>query len=487
MGMQRPEYNILREGARETPFTAGSGAQNIRRGGTTAMVADAGTGMRQMLDTTIQHGGPGGRIAATEIDDRVFSASRRIANALDDTFGKPGESSSRALVVYGDKTNPLDLIYKRAYSTPIDYTSPQGRTIERLINERVPRSAIRAANELMRVEGAPRSAQILLREDGSFTRLPDVRQVDYITRGLNEVADAANGQGKLGGTTQIGRAYGNLSRDLRSNLKEAVPDYKAALNSAAGLIREGKAREFGEVVLSPRTTRSDVLDMVSGMGDAELRKVGEGLRMQIDDAIANVKAAFTDPNLDAREAAQALKILSSRASREKISSIVGDARANRLFQELDQATSAFELKAGVAENSKTAMRLMANDAIKQQTEGGVMNRLRNLEGFGGVSGAAKEVGRIAMGRSTAAKQQIEDRVYTAMAERLTGLRGEAAVRFLEALQALNQSPPLASTANAGANLASALRPVVPGAAAQVRALTQPESRDEKLARLIGSR
>ena len=100
----------------------------------------------------------------------------------------------------------------------------------------------------MRTEGA-KSKQIkaTILKDGTvkFDVLPDVRQVDYITRGLNQVADIQAGKGALGGTTQLGRSYGNLSRELRGLTKELVPEYATALKLAADPIQARKALQTG--------------------------------------------------------------------------------------------------------------------------------------------------------------------------------------------------------------------------------------------------
>jgi len=433
IGMKGADYRVLNRVMQADDSFTGPGGQRLAQAGGDAMLADAGPNARALLDTAIQRSGPAGTIARDAIEGRAAAAGRRVTSVLDDAFGKPGHSSSRSLIVYGDKTNPLDLIYKRAYAKPIDYTSESGRRIENMIMDRVPKEAIEAANRLMRVEGAPKSAQILasVADDGSvsFRRMPDVRQIDYITRGLNEVADQADGMGKMGGTTQTGRAYGNLSRELRTALKEQVPEYKRALDTAAGMIREGKAKEFGAVLLNARTTRADVADMVSDMGEAELRKVGEGMRMQVDETLANVKRAMTDNNTDAREAIQAIKNLSSRANREKIAAILPPEKMQRMFDEIDRAAMAFDLRAAVAQNSKTYARSAMDDAVGAQINEGPINALRSGEPVN----AGKRAIQTLLGRSPADKERIADQTYSSLVESLTGPRGHDAFRVLQGM------------------------------------------------------
>ena len=443
VGMPRAAYDVIIRAADADGSLYGPGAQRIQAAGRDAMLADAGPNTLGLLDTAVQKSGPAATTARAAIDDRVDNASAAVTGALDDALGKPGVSSSRSLIVYGDKTNPLDLIYKRAYAKPIDYASDAGRNIEQLVTTRVPGSAIKAANELMRVEGKA-SQQILadIADDGTvtFREMPDVRQIDYITRGLREVADQADGKGKMGGTTQTGRAYANLSREIRNSLKEAVPEYKAALNTAAGMIREGNAKDFGGIVLSARTTRDDVVEMMSDMGDAERRKVAEGLRMQIDDALANVKRAMTDSNMEAREAVKALRELSSRAAREKVETIIGPEASRRLFADLDQAATAFDLRAGVAANSKTFARTSMDESIKAQTDDGVVNAFRSGEPIG----AARRLAQTLMGRTPAAKERVADETYSAIVQALTGPRGYQALQNLQRMHDAQMGIPQAA-------------------------------------------
>ena len=108
----------------------------------------------------------------------------------------------------------------------------------------------------MRLNGEPRSAQIILRADNTIERLPDVRQLDYIKRGLQERANVEAGQGAMGGTSAVGRAYENLAREVRNLTGELVPEYNVALKTAQDSIQWVQAIKFGNTVLRPSLTVS---------------------------------------------------------------------------------------------------------------------------------------------------------------------------------------------------------------------------------------
>lgn len=439
-GTSKPAVDVV---ARSLGADDATGAVNARisSAGPGAMLADAGPSTQTVLDTAIQRAGPGAGRAAARIDQRALSEYDKIIGVLDDTMGKPGESLSRDLIVYGDKTNPMSLLYKKAYATPIDYSNPMAMEIERLVKTRVPPSAIKAANDLMRTEGVE-SAQILAKiaDDGSVVleRLPDVRQLDYITRGLNQVAQEADGKGVLGGTTQIGRAYGNLAGEIRGRLKQLVPEYQSALDRAGTEIGKVKAEKFGTTLLSEAVTRADVKEFAEGISQAERNKLTQAVRLDIDDKLARVKAAFSDSSLDAREASAALKLLSSRANREKVATAIGEGRAKQIFDQLDQSVKAFELRAGVTTNSRTYARQAAERAVGQATAPSILETAASGSPIKTVQGALRGF----MGTSDADMLARQDATWSEIADLLTQPAGRAGGTFLQALQGAAQRLPV---------------------------------------------
>ena len=384
-----------------------------------AMLADIGPNARAVLDVAIQRSGPAGVAARNAIDDRVTVAAEQIRKTMDDTLGTPQGVKTIERQLRDKTRTPVSAAYDTAYSQPINYASPEGKAIEKMIKEQVPAAAIKAANKLMRMEGA-KSKQIhaTVGRGGkvTFERLPDVRQIDYIVRGLNQQADVQAGKGALGGTTQLGRSYGNLGRELRTMTRKMVPEYEAALSMAAEPIAARKALQIGRSALTAKMPRDELADALDGMTAMERQYAAQGVREALDDQMARVNMAFSDPNLDAREAAKALKALSSRANRDKISQIIGQDQADQMFAGLDAATDAFALKAAVAQNSKTYAREALGNRITDrlsQTPGGALRR-------GEPYTAAKGVFAHQMGASPAQRAAREDEAYSALVDVLTG-------------------------------------------------------------------
>ena len=230
----------------------------------------------------------------------------------------------------------------------------------------------------MRVDGLSPTQQTMARvaPDGSVTydQMPDVRQVDYITRSLNDVAKMGDGQGAIGGNTGEGRSYGQLASQLRSALRGAVPEYGTALDTAADPIQARNALEFGSSMLHPSVPRDVVANQIAGMTAPEIAQVQQGLRSHISDTMANVGRTISDPNADARQAMSTVKMLSTDAARDKMGMLLDPAAHANVQGALGAAGKALDLRASVARNSGTYGRLAADDVVNQASQPGVLGR-----------------------------------------------------------------------------------------------------------------
>jgi hypothetical protein len=227
------------------------GTANMGRAGKEAMLADAGPNAKQVLDASIQSGGRGSVEARNAIDARVARGADDLTASLDKNLGAPKGVFSARKEIAAAARPILNDAYEGptgAYAQPINYADPKGQALEQMIAGRVPGDIIKSANRLMQIDGNS-SKQILadIADDGSvvFKQLPDVRQIDYITRALRQASESGEGQGALGGQTQIGAAYQRLAKQIRGNLRTLVPEYGDALDLAADPISRSQAVKLG--------------------------------------------------------------------------------------------------------------------------------------------------------------------------------------------------------------------------------------------------
>lgn len=413
-----------------------TGRANMAMAGQEAMLADAGPTAAGVLDTAIQRGGQGATIARQAIDDRVGRDSAALVQALDNTLGQPQGIAAAQNASRQAARPQVSAAYDRAYNTPIDYASEAGRKVEDIINripDRIAGRAVRDAVDRMVYDGVP-NAQIManIADDGAvtFQGMPNVMQADYIKRALNNIVE--DGTDAVTGKLSSDAVFASrMARDLRDAVADAVPAYSEALRTAADPLSEQAAIRLGGKMLSTSMPRDQAAIALQGMTGPEKKAVAQGIRSQIDDAMANVKMVATDHNIDAREAVNALKSLSSRANREKVGMVLGEREANSLFDELDRVSRSFGLRADVATNSRTFGR--GEIAGRVRDTSGADSALRTIQ-MGEPVNATKRIVQALTGETPAKQIAREDEIFAEIARLLTKQGGAGA----DVYNAINQ-------------------------------------------------
>lgn len=412
--------------------------------GPDAMLADASPALGQTLDGAMRSPVPGSRLAFERIEGRA-------SQSYDDLMGAIGKAKPVQETMEGIRTGTAaarSAAYDAAYSQPIDYATDAGSKLLDEITPRLPGKAISYANELMRLNGE-KSGQIMatIADDGSvsFQRLPDVRQWDYIKQALSQLAESGDGAGALGGQTRMGAAYAGLAKNVRDAVADLVPEYKTALGVASDAISERNAVKVGAEMLSPTTTTYDALKAIKEATPAEISAMKEGVRGQLDEVIGNVRAVPSDQNLDARQAIDAFKRLTSPNAKKKMEALFGGDWSG-IKEQLDRAGAALGLRARTSANSATAGRLFADRAIDEAVTPSALRAGKPMQAvkdfIGGLTGA-----------SPAAIARLRDEAKGELADLLTrqgGVPQQALQAVTNALGAYPVNP------NAGQGVYNAL-------------------------------
>lgn len=433
---------------------ATDGVARIRAAGPDAMLADAGPSFGALTDQAASMSMRGGKIARDAVEDRAAASSSRLAQTFDNVMGGPEGQAALSNAVRASRQPGIKAAYERAYSTPINYAAPEGQAIERILS-RLPagraQEALRKAQDRMAYDGLP-NAQIMaqIAPDGSvqFMRLPNVMEVDYIKRAFSEIAQ--DGTDPITGRMTSDAAFaGRIAGDLKRALGDAVPDYRTALAEASDEFGLQDALTLGRKLLSPGTTREAVKDWAATATPVEKKALAAGLRSQIDETMANVKRALSDGNVDARQAAQVVKDMSSDAAREKIGEVFGAAEADRIFKALDEAGAALDLRAGIAKNSMTAPRL-AGDALLKTSRQYSPGEIARETVSGGILQGPRRLAQIAAGNTPADIAARDEALYAELAQYLTGARGPDAVQRAQEITGLLNYLPAANAVSARA-------------------------------------
>jgi len=341
-------------------------------------LAETSDEMRSLLDLGMSVPSAGRTEARELITSQADEASRNLVEQLDDALGVPSGVRLQQAQLMKNTQSARREVYDNAYAQSIDYSTPQGAALERLI-DRVDDDIIRRANTLMRREGE-RSNQILAELDAAgnitgFETLPDVRQIDYITRALQGRASAAVRAGEAEDVVTLT----SLKTNIRNTLDELVPEYSAARSAAAEVIGSREAFETGFDVLGSMR-REDVQIAISDMTPGELGNVRSGMRQYIDDIMARVSSNLNPDDQEAREAVNALRKLGSREAQDKLRMVLGD-QADSFIAGLEQAIAPLRMRA-LGGGSPTAPRLAAAEAVSDaaQSAQGVIDRLATQQG-----------------------------------------------------------------------------------------------------------
>lgn len=408
-----------------------------------AMLADVSPEAGGLLDVAMQTGAKGSRAARDAVEARSTAANASLAGVLDDVFGDATGRVGTARAIRGELGNGVNEAYNAAYDAVIDYSSDAGRLIEDLVNNRIPpktlKTAIDLANDRMRYYGAT-SRQMLLEvgEDGveRLTEMPNVMQLDFIKRAFDtlrrEGTDAATGK-----QSPAALFAGQIARDVRNATANAAPEYGAALEAATDLIGQEEAVEAGYRLLRPSVTREAGQATIRGMTGAEKAAAMHGVRTFIDDSMAAVRRTVTDPNVPAREVQKAIADLSSRANRSKIVALVGGDQATAIFNELDSAAIALNLRAAVTRNSATAARLAGKEAVEALKPVTALDRLYRGEGIR----ANQELLGMLTGRTSEAISARRQGLWADIADALTKIQGEDARKALRLMRKIDVTAP----------------------------------------------
>ena len=439
------ELGISRDAARQVRdsmqgISEADARRALERAGPDGMLADMGRGPKEALDFAAAGGPAAANIAEEAVTARTAEATRKMTNVFDNTLGKPSGEQELITAVRTGTAPARSTAYDAAYALPINYASDAGRNLESIL-PRIPASAWRQADELMKLDGKGSLQQLFrIADDGtvSVQSMPDVRQLDWITRGLNDVADIEDAKGALGGKTNLGRLTSNLSKEIRKNLRLAVPEYGTALDTAADAISQRKAIETGYDLLLPGTRRETVADALTGASDAEVAAAKQGVRAQIDDAMARVTRNMGQDDADVKAAIAQVRAFSSAGNKTKLRLLMGEDEANALIREIDDLSTAFELQAAVAKNSATARRRAISEGFKETAEGGALDALRAGEPID----FAKRLTMALTDGGPSATRIREMKLYEEVAQALTGVRGAKAEAARRRIQSAISGQPL---------------------------------------------
>ena len=440
-----PSAQVLSATFRDAGTDIKSALQNIFNAGEEGMLADSGFAAQALLDAAASTGGRASQITSEEVTGRAARQGAALSTSMDDALGvlpKVDDQAADALDMAENIASSTKVqrqeAYDLAYGTPIDFSSTAGREIERVFDalpDRFKGAAIKRANEkadlIAYQTGQPKPQQILadIADDGtvSFSTLPNLRQLDQIKQAIGEVAFKE--VDSFGRPTADALDAVNWYREISNRLKEASPEYRKAVELGGDKISLDNALELGLGMLKPSMSARDVARAMKGAESVEKQYAKLGVRSAVDDLINNVKATIASPDIDINTLRTVFTQLSSKNSRDKIKILLSASEAKQLFKDLDQAQMSLALRAAVAMNSKTSIRITQKEMVDEMTDIGAFAHLLRLEPAKASQSVVQKVTGETDALSVAAKQEI----YTDIAKALTQIKGKEARTALKVI------------------------------------------------------
>lgn len=402
-------------------------------------LASAGPATAVLLDASAAQGGA----ALTELQ-RAMPGMRQqsrqsMESTLDETLGTRGLGPRQIVAEAGARTQDARTkAYRKAYEQPISYaTGAPGEEVLGVldrISPRIKNMALTRANEMMAADlDLPNARQInfILNDDGtvSIEELPNVIQLDYIKKALGNIAEDSK-DSITGVMKDEGTAASLLYRQLNDAIENAVPGYRTAVNLGMDTIQERQAIRLGTQFFGKGTTVEDITELLASANTGARAQIKESLarmvRTNIDETISRARATLANPDADLQEVKQAVSLLSSRDSQNKLKLILPKSEVDKLMQELDRGIEVIGIEGTVARGSATAPRQALQRQVEQASQPGVIQSATRGEFLD----AGKRVVQNLTGQTQDMAQQELDQVFADIARSLVNTRGPEAQRII---------------------------------------------------------
>jgi hypothetical protein len=335
------------------------GAQSYRnqaaRMGDEAMIADMGSNLAEHAGGLATKPGISAEIARP-IMNRSEGAMDRLTQAVSGAMGRPRSVPEMIDNLVAAGRRDAAPLYDQFYSTQIKPT-------DRLVNllQRVPRAAYDKAQQIMHMEGLDPATV------GNTGRM-----IDLIKRGLDDVAQGEVDQFRR--TTNTGRVYNNLARDLTAEVDSILSPRNPA-NSVWAQARKAagdnkklqEAFEAGQKAFGKGLSYDQMAHDMRGMSLPEQTLYRAGARTQIHEVMDSAS------NRSGPSGATAgMRTLGSTQADKKLRDLAVTPQAGENLSRVRDAEATFANTTDtVLKNSKTAVRteqakrynLDANDSV----------------------------------------------------------------------------------------------------------------------------
>ena len=380
-------------------------AKTISKDTLTPNLGAMGPNSTALLDQLANKAGPGVTAIRSVVNKNAQKSSEAFVKVLDDELGKDIAGPLRQKATIMENTQALrNAHYKEAYDSKIMW-GQSDEAVDLAENlSRLNISDLTVANRMAGLAGDqplriitkvnpkdlgvggkfdPEDFIVTPGEKGTYNLFskPTVAQIDTITRSMTDTAEEAVRKGSSGEANALKK----LTMNMRNSLRKIVPAWDTAVKTGGNAIEQRIAVDIGDMLLDNKATKEMIMDAVTGMGAEQKKALRIAARNTFDKKMSNIRTNLKGENEAlAAEAAGALKLLSSRANREKMEIALGEKSTNAIFKSLDHLRPRLVQAGSILRGSPTYTRGVLDDVLNtfDPQKGGIPTKVGDVvKGF----------------------------------------------------------------------------------------------------------
>lgn len=279
----------------------------------------------------VVQGGQGGQDVATAVRQRTLEMPQRINNALDSSLGSKEDLSTISRAERADQLKASQPLYQQFTNLKI----PPTQAIKDLMPRLQAAGVFARARYMASLEGKPWNQSFFT--PGQTKVFPTAESWNYVNQALNSKIE--NSLSPIGRPTSLTRILTGMKGELLNAIDnhpnpQVAGVWKQARDAYAGPEQIRVARQMGQKLLSESVDPDEVPHMTAGFSEPQMAALRQGLRKSIADTMG--RPGNQDP--------QVIKKLLGPNNQAKVRSVIGDDKADSLFDALNHENDMYQSK-----------------------------------------------------------------------------------------------------------------------------------------------
>lgn len=307
--------------------------------------AEVSPNLENKASQVAAYGGEGRNTIKTNVEQRHSEIKPRLKSLYDAAFGPVEDLAQKRKTLTIEQKAAADKFYKKFRDLEIHPTDELKEIMPRLEAA----GAFGQAKKIAAVEGKPWEENFFT--TGTRKNYPTAESWDYVKRALDTMIEGSFNQ--FGEPTNWTRIYIQLKNELIGAIDnhpnpEVAGVWKQARDAYAGPAKIKSSYELGKKVLSDSVDANELPFFTSSYSPKELEAIGQGIRYQLENQLGKAGA----------QEGRSIRQMLSENAQKKIRWIIGDEKAEKLFNAVDLENQIHGAQKRLIGGSPTAERML---------------------------------------------------------------------------------------------------------------------------------